>query len=76
MPEPSSSILCVKLHTALITEAPKKKARGVTELAGIKRKSEVAAPQVTLCLLRNNSLEIIQIFVGRLSKGERVRFDV
>lgn len=36
MLEPSSSILRVKLHTALIIEALEKKARGATELAGVK----------------------------------------
>lgn len=71
MLESSNSILRVKLHTALIIEALKKKARGATELAGVKKKSEVSAPYITHCLLRNNSSEIIYTSMGRLSKGKR-----
>lgn len=37
MLESSSSILRVKLHTALIIEPLKKKARGAPELAGVKK---------------------------------------
>lgn len=78
MLESSNSILRVKLHTALIIEALKKKARGATELAGVKKKNK--SQRYLLLILLTASWETIvqksytlpwEDFLKAKGRGER-----